>query len=141
MSVIPDSEFGARVRKRLHDEQLAWLTTTGADGTPQPNPVWFLWEPDDEAVLVYNANNAKRLDHAAVRPRVALNLQSDEHGDDVVVLTGTAEQALDAPPVDRHEAYLAKYDAGIVRIGSDRANFARDYSAPLRIRITKVRGF
>src|SRR6478609_6474665 len=49
MTVIPDTEFGARVRQRLQDETLIWFTTTSADGTPQPNPVWFLWEPDTES--------------------------------------------------------------------------------------------
>lgn len=44
--VLPDadSEFGQRVRARLRDEQVIWFTTVGADGTPQPNPVWFIWQ-------------------------------------------------------------------------------------------------
>ena len=40
MSVIPDNAFGDRVRRRLRDAELIWFTTTSADGTPQPNPVW-----------------------------------------------------------------------------------------------------
>src|SRR3954470_4463758 len=105
---IPDSEFGRRVRQRLQDETVVWFTTTGADGTPQPNPVWFLWEPDQGSVLIYNATRAKRLEHVAVRPRVSLNFQADEHGGDVVVITGVAEQALDAPANKDHAEYVAK---------------------------------
>ena len=105
---IPDSEFGERVRRRLRDETLIWFTTTSADGTPQPNPVWFLWEPEQDAVLIYNATKAKRLEHVAVRPRVSLNFEADEHGGDVVVITGVAEQALDAPANKEHEAYLGE---------------------------------
>ena len=30
--------FGERAQRRLRDERLAWLTTTSADGTPQPVP-------------------------------------------------------------------------------------------------------
>ena len=141
MSAIPDSEFGARVRARLRDEQLVWLTATGDDGTPQPNPVWFLLEPGEDSVLVYNDHRARRLQHVAVRPRVALNFHADGGGDDVVVITGVAEQALDAPPPDRNEAYLVKYRAGIDRIGSAPDRFAERYSVPLRIRFTAVRGF
>lgn len=141
MSVIPDSEFGARVRSRLRDEDTVWLTTTTANGTPQPNPVWFLWNADDETVLVYNANDAKRLDRFALRPRVALNFNTDESGDDVVVLTGVAEQALDVPAPDRNEAYLAKYADAIARIGLNRNSFAQKYSVPVRVRIEKARGF
>jgi PPOX class probable F420-dependent enzyme len=141
MSVIPDSDFGNRVRGRLRDEPLIWLTTTGADGTPQPNPVWFLWEEADDALLIYNANGAHRLEHVAARPRVSLNFNSDDHGGSVVVLAGAAELATDAPSNKDHDAYLAKYAERIERIGSNPEKFAQDYSVPMRIRITKVRGF
>jgi PPOX class probable F420-dependent enzyme len=141
MTVIPNSDFGNRVRDRLRTEEQIWFTTTGADGTPQPNPVWFLWDERDDSVLIYNATHARRLDHVAVRPRVSLNFNSDEHGDDVVVITGVAEQALDVPAVHENDAYLQKYEEGIARIGSNREKFARDYSVPLRVRFAKVRGF
>lgn len=42
------TDFGRRVRERLTEESVAWLTTVGRDGTPQPNPVWFLWDGDAE---------------------------------------------------------------------------------------------
>lgn len=141
MSVIPASTYGDRVRSRLRDREVVWFTTTSADGTPQPNPVWFLWNEDDESVLIYNRNNSHRLEHVAVRPRISLHFDTDEHGDDVVVLTGVAEQAADVPPVIENDDYIAKYRAGIERIGSDPVKFAQDYSVPLRIRLTKVRGF
>ena len=140
MSVIPDSEFGSRVRSRLRAEKVVWLTTTGADGTPQPNPVWFLWDEAGDAVLVYNANDANRLDHVAVRPHVSLNFDGNGKGGNIVVLAGVAEQALDVPSADQHEGYLAKYSADVQRVGGDPAGFAKRYSVPLRIRITKVRG-
>jgi PPOX class probable F420-dependent enzyme len=140
MSVIPNTEFGDRVRSRLRTETAVWLTTTSADGTPQPNPVWFLWEEDADAVLVYNRNDANRLAHVAVRPRVSLNFDGNGKGGNIVVLTGVAEQALDVPPPDQHEGYLAKYRPDIERVSGDPAAFANTYSVPLRIRITKVRG-
>jgi PPOX class probable F420-dependent enzyme len=141
VGVIPENDFGQRARRRLRDEQLIWFTTTSADGSPQPNPVWFLWEEDTETVLIYNATNAKRLEHVAVRPRVALNFETDENGDDVMIFLGVAEQALDAPANSEHDAYLDKYREGIATIGSNLEKFAKDYSVPLRIRLTKVRGF
>lgn len=141
MSIIPDSEFGDRVRDRLRQETVIWFTTISANGTPQPNPVWFYWEPDTESVLIYNATDARRIEHVAVRPRVSLNFEADAHGGDVVVFAGTAEQALDVPAVTANETYLAKYAEDIERIGGDREEFARAYSVPLRVRVTKVRGF
>lgn len=141
MSVIPESDFGSRVRDRLQHETIVWFTTVSADGTPQPNPVWFVWEPDTESALIYNANDAKRLEHVAVRPRVSLHFHADAHGGDVVVLAGVAEQALDVPPAHDNEAYLAKYAQAIEGVSGDAETFARTYSVPLRIRVTKVRGY
>jgi PPOX class probable F420-dependent enzyme len=141
MSVIPDSQYGTRVLGRLRDEQIIWLTTTSDDATPQPNPVWFLWERDADAVLIYCDNAAKRLDHVAVRPRVSLHFNCTEHGGDVVVFAGVAEQAVDAPPPNEHEAYVAKYAQAIEGLGADAAQFAQKYSVPLRVRLRKLRGF
>ena len=44
-NVLPDTTtpFGRQVARRLQEEPIGWLTTVGADGTPQPNPVWFFW--------------------------------------------------------------------------------------------------
>ena len=58
-SVMPDpsTPFGERIARRLREEHLIWLTTVDAFGTPQPNPVWFLW--DGDTVLIYNCNDAK----------------------------------------------------------------------------------
>jgi hypothetical protein len=33
-----------RVAQRLREDAVIWLTTVAANGTPQPNPVWFLWD-------------------------------------------------------------------------------------------------
>jgi PPOX class probable F420-dependent enzyme len=140
MVAIPDSDFGTRARHRLQDEIVIWLTTTGADRTPQPNPVWFLWDEDADTVLIYNANDAKRLEHIAARPRVSLHFDGNGRGGDIVVLTGAAEQALDIPPVDQNETYLAKYADQIARM-SDPHTFAEKYSVPIRVRVTKLRGF
>jgi hypothetical protein len=40
----PDSEVRARVARRLREDTTAWLTLADPAGTPQPAPVWFLWD-------------------------------------------------------------------------------------------------
>jgi PPOX class probable F420-dependent enzyme len=139
--VLPEAgtPFGDRVRKRLADSQVIWLTSIGADGTPQPNPVWFVWDGAD-SVLVYNRPVALRLKHVVANPRVALNLDGDSHGGDIIVLTGDAALAPDAAASDVNAAYLAKYGASMVQISGSAAAFAADYSVPLSVRIDKVRG-
>ena len=135
----PATAFGRRVRQRLHSEQVAWLTTVGADGTPQPNPVWFLW--DDTHVLVYNRPDANRLTHIQMRPQVSLHLDSDGRGGDIVVLTGHA-QILDPHPLP-HElpGYLDKYRESMTRVSGSPEAFSEAYPVPVRLEVVRVRGF
>jgi PPOX class probable F420-dependent enzyme len=139
--VIPaaSTPFGQRVRDRLASARVIWLTTVAADGTPQPNPVWFLWDGED-SILLYNRDGAARLANVRARPRVSLNLDSDGTGGDIIVLVGDAELTDDYPPATANPAYLAKYEEQAKRLFGDSAAFARQYSAAVRIRITKVRG-
>src|SRR4051794_2919919 len=140
MTHIPEGPFGERVARRLTEETIAWLSTVGADGTPQPNPVWFLWDGAD-SVLVYNRPDAQRLRHLAARPNLSLNLNSNGHGGDVVVVAGTAQRDATAPAPDRNEAYLAKYRDAMVGVSGTIEKFAADYPVPLRIDVRRIRGF
>jgi PPOX class probable F420-dependent enzyme len=139
MTIDPSTEFGARVQRRLQEEQIIWLVTVGADGTPQPSPVWFIWE--DDSALIYSQPDTPKLRNIAARPQAALHFNSDEEGGDIIVLTGTAALDPQAPPVTEHPAYLAKYDAGITRIGMNRESFAQAYSAAFRVSVRRIRGF
>src|ERR1700681_2467927 len=130
--------LGKRIAERLETEIMIWLTTVDPGGTPQPNPVWFLW--DGTTVLVYSHNRAARLRNLRTNPRVALNFDSANRGEsDVHVITGFARIAVEEPPVTRCEPYLAKYADAIVEIGSEADKFAQLYSVALRITPEKVR--
>jgi PPOX class probable F420-dependent enzyme len=139
--VLPDpaTRFGARVAKRLRDEIVIWLTTVGADGTPQPNPVWFL--ADGSTILVYNQTTARRLVHIRRNPRVALNFDGDDRGGDIIVLSGRAEIVDNQPLAHEVPAYLDKYSAAAARVSGDVEAFSAAYPVALRITIDKVRGF
>jgi PPOX class probable F420-dependent enzyme len=138
--VIPDgaTAYGERVRRRLTDEMTIWLTTVGRDGTPQPNPVGFLWEGGD-SLLTYSQAGAKRLANLQRQSQVSLNFDSNG-GDDIVVLIGTAEILDDYPAVPGNPAWLEKYGEAIdLRFGTA-AKFAERFSVPVRIHLTRVRG-
>jgi PPOX class probable F420-dependent enzyme len=139
--VLPDpsTPFGERVRRRLREEQVIWFTTVGRDGTPEPNPVWFLW--DGEGMLIYSYNSAKRLDHIRRNPRVSLNFNSDPSGGDVVILTGRATILADHPPASRWQPYLEKYGESIDAVSGSAEAFSQSYSVPVRVEVTNVRGF
>lgn len=140
-SVLPDpaTPFGQRVAERLRDEHIIWLTTVGADGTPQPNPVWFLW--DGESMLIYNKTGARRLAHIERNPRVSLNFEGDAGGNDIVILTGEARLSPGEVSPDKNAAYVAKYRESITGSFQTPEHFASLYPVPLRITIEKVRGF
>jgi PPOX class probable F420-dependent enzyme len=130
--------FGKRVARRLVEERIAWLTTVDGSGMPQPRPVWFLW--DGETFLIYSRPGTQKLKHIAQRPQVALNLDGDGLGGDIIVFTGRAELDPQAPPADQMPAYVEKYQPGFARIGMTATQFARSYSVPLRMTPSKLRG-
>src|SRR5215831_17419027 len=132
--------FGDSVRRKLDRDPVVWLTTVARDGTPQPNPVWFVPDPDGGGVLTYNRASAARVRHVQERPRVALNFNQRENDDDVAVLVGTAEIVDGGPPSDANPAYQAKYRDRIRSLGLDPAGFAAAYPVAIRVRFSRVRG-
>jgi PPOX class probable F420-dependent enzyme len=138
MQVDTSSSFGRRVMERLENESVVWLTTVGADGTPQPSPVWFVW--DGQQVLLYSMAKAPKLRHIQANPRVALHFDGDSDGGDIVILTGEARVSGNDPPANNMPAYFQKYRDGIGEIGMNPESFAQAYSVPVRITPTKVRG-
>lgn len=137
--VDPSTEFGARVAARLASEQVLWLTTVGPSGTPQPNPVWFLWR--DGTVLVFSEPDRPKIRNIRRNPRVSLNFNSTTTGGDVVVFTGTAHIEEVRPGDAEVAAYLDRYDEGLASLKMSREEFLADYSTPIRIVPDRLRGF
>jgi PPOX class probable F420-dependent enzyme len=115
-----------------------WMTTVTPAGAPLPSPVWFIWDGDD-SVAMYSMPGA-RVRNIEANPRATLNFDGDGGGGDIVVLAGEAAIDRDMPPADQSDAYLAKYDEHITRIGMSPETFAQRYSVPVRIRLRAVRG-
>lgn len=132
------TEFGKRATRHLEDDYIVWLTTVGADGTPQPSPVWFLW--DGDTALIYSQPNTPKLRNIEANPRVSLNFNGNENGGDVIVLTGDAWIDPDAPGANTVPAYIKKYAAGLQGISMTPDQFTEAYSAPVRVRPTALRG-
>lgn len=137
-AIDTSTDFGARVARHLADDQVVWLTTVRADGTPEPSPVWFHW--DGEAVWIYSQDNTVKVRNISARPNVSLNFNATEHGDDVVVITGTAEIKRDGPRAEHLSDYVTKYSGGFESIHMSPAQFSDDYSVPIRIIPSNLRG-
>ena len=135
----PTTPFGARVERRLREEEVIWLTTVRRDGTPQPNPVWFVW--NGETLLIYTLPDSFKVRNIRRSPRVSLHFDSGVNGEDVVVFTGTASLDENAPTAQENPAYLEKYGEDIVRIGLTPKSMSASYSVAIRVKPEKVRGF
>ena len=138
MEIDTSTDFGARVTRHLEEDRVVWLTTVNPDGTPQPSPVWFLW--DGETVLIYSQPSAPKLRNIAQHPRVSLNFNCTPSGGDVVILTGEGRLDPEAPPASAMPAYVEKYAQGIRDIRMTPETFAQSYSVALRITPTALRG-
>jgi PPOX class probable F420-dependent enzyme len=134
----PSDPKHARALERFGTEIIVWLTTVTPDGQPNTTPVWFWW--DGEAFHLYSQPGRPKLRNIAANPRVSLHLQSDETGDeDVVIVEGLAAVDPEAPPADRVPAYIDRYRTFVEAYGWTPASFAADYAVGIRIEPRKAR--
>ncbi len=135
------SKFGRVVKRHLNEEYFVWLTTVGSDLTPQPRPVWFIWDKD--SFLIFSQAKAYKLKHISQHPKVAMHFNAgDERADEgVIVIIGEAFIDQSAPPAHKLPAYLKKYKTGIAGLGNTPEEFSREYSVAIRVTPTSLRGW
>ncbi len=95
---------------------------------------------DDETFLIYSQPDTYKLHHIARNPKVALNLDSDGRGGDIVVFTGEASIDSNALPANEIVDYADKYQEGIAGIGMTPEQFAKSFSVALRVKPISLRG-
>ena len=124
---------GRRIDELLRTEIIAWFATVRPDGRPHLAPVWFLWEGD--GILVFSKPGVKvnNLKHNA---RVSLGI-GDAHGSNVLIegeatLLNPGEITTAMPP------YAEKYADYFNQYGWTGESMSKEYSQPIRIRVTKV---
>ncbi len=132
------TDFGKYVERRLREERSIWLTTVDSAATPQPRPVGFLW--DGASFLVYSRPDTRKLRHLARNPNVSLNLDGDGRGSDIVVFTGKAMLAPDAPPAHQVKEWVEKYRDDFQRSHITPEEFGAAFSVAIRIKPLKLRG-
>ena len=134
------SKFGRVVKRYLEVQYVIWLTTVDANLTPQPRPVWFIWQ--DDAFLIFSKPQAHKISHITKNPKVALHFNTDETGDKhVIVFTGEAAIDPNSPAAHQVPVYFEKYKDGITDLGMTYEEFSRDYSTAIKIKPTEVRGW
>jgi PPOX class probable F420-dependent enzyme len=134
------TEFGQKVMRHIDAEYFIWFTTVSTDLTPQPRPVWFIW--DGDSFLIFSKPGAFKVAHVKEHPNVSLHFNTDEKADeDVIVFVGVAEIDAEAPSAHESPAYFEKYESGMDELGMTPEAFSREYSLAIRVRPTKMRGW
>lgn len=135
------TEFGQKVKHHIDREYFIWFTTVGADLTPQPRPVWFIWEED--SFLIFSRPDAHKVAHLKEHPNVALHFNTADAiaDEDVIVFLGVAEIAPNTPPAHEVPIYFEKYQTGIAGLDMTPESFSQEYSVAIRVKPAKVRGW
>jgi PPOX class probable F420-dependent enzyme len=119
------------VETRLKRELVIWLATVGRDGQPHVVPVWFWW--DGKSFLIYAVPGQKVRDIQA-NPNVALHLNTDPVGGDVVRIDGTAMVDPRQAPAYRVPAYVRKYREQMRGLDWTPKVFSDKYHFALRVK-------
>jgi len=130
------TDFGKRLKRHLEHDEVIWFTSVSPKGVPSPNPVWFYW--DGESVLVFSEPKSFRVRNLQYNPHVALNFDTDAHGNEVIVIVGEASIKpgnKSIPP-----GYWAKYEKLLPGIGTTTEGMIRDYSVEIRVSRLRARG-
>ncbi len=122
---------------RLKREVVIWLATTNPNGRPLVVPVWFWF--DGDTFLIYSVPGQK-VRNIERNPLVAVHLNANPEGGDVVRVAGKAQLLKRQPPADKVPTYIRKYRSLIKSYGWTPESFAADYRIPIRVRPTKFYG-
>jgi PPOX class probable F420-dependent enzyme len=139
LTLDTSTEFGSHVTKRFEHDTIVWLTTVSTDGAPHPTPVWFLWTGTE--FLLFSQPDKPKLHNIAANPHIALHLDSDGQGGNVVVVNGHARVDPGGPTEAEREAFEPKYADHLDRLGVTYDEFAGTYSVTVRITPDKLRGW
>ena len=119
---------------RLKRDLVIWLATVGGDGLPHVVPVWFWW--DGKSFLIYSVPGQKVRDLQA-NPNVALHLNTDPVGEDVVRIEGTAKIDPRQAPAYKVPGYLRKYREQIQGFDWTPKFFSDKYHYAIRVKPTR----
>ena len=123
--------------RRLEDETVIWMTTVSEGGQPQTALIWFLWTGSD--FLLYSIDPSIRVRNISGNPRVALNLDGNGQGGDVVTVEGTAVFA--AASEAEREAFVERYRDEMQTLFGGPDGYFEGYPTPIRVAPTKVREY
>lgn len=122
---------GKHIQARLTKDLIIWIATVGPDTRPHVVPVWFLW--DGRSFLIFAVPGQKVRD-IGTNPKVALHLDTDPEGEDVIRIDGDAEVPARAKPAYKVPDYVRKYRRLVKSYGWTPESFSAQYHVAIRVR-------
>ena len=116
---------------RLKKDLVLWFCSVGGDSRPHVTLVWYLW--DGESFLVYSVPGRKTRDIER-NPNVALHLNSDAEGAEMIRVSGEARIVSRDKPASIGTAYKRKYQRSLEALGYSWDQFAGEYNVTIRIK-------
>ena len=136
----PKKKLESKAKRLVKQEYIIWLTTVDSTNTPQPRPVWFIWDKD--SFLIFSQPKAHKVAHIRKNSFVSLHFNTDKTGDeDVIVYSGIASIDETVKPAQKVPAYFRKYKTGITKIGMTPEQFSKEYSVAIRVKPSSLRGW
>lgn len=129
--------FSDKTNQRLQTEIIMWMTTVTPHGQPQTSPVWFLW--DGQEILIWSLDPTPRLANLRTNDKVALNLDGNGTGGDIVTIEGVAVIDPDGPAAHEVPEYVKRYQDRMDKGWGGPAQFAAKYPTLVRVAPTRVR--
>lgn len=87
----------------------AHLATVRADGGPQVNPMWFLYEPERNRILLTHTTTRHNYRYIQVEPRVALSITDPDDGYRYLQVRGEIERIEDDPTGHFYQVLQKRY--------------------------------
>jgi PPOX class probable F420-dependent enzyme len=122
---------GKHIQARLKKDLIIWMATVGRDLRPHVVPVWFLW--DGSSFVIYSLPGQKVRDIKG-NPKVALHLDTDPEGEDIIRVEGDADLPDRAKPAYKVPDYVRKYARLIKGYGWTPESFSAQYNVAIRVR-------
>jgi PPOX class probable F420-dependent enzyme len=90
-----------------------------ADGAPQVNPMWFLWEPEQSVIKLTHTRTRHNFRYIQLQPRVALSIVDPEDPYRYLQVRGVVENVQDDPTGSFYQTLQQRY-RGYTREVADR---------------------
>jgi len=133
------TERDREIDRRLREDLIIWLSTVGPNGRPHTIPVWFWWDGDSGAILIYSEPETRKIRDLRQNTAIALALETRREGEEVIFFEGNAELTAEPTTELMPEGFGAKYAHLFPEIDSSPEKMAAQYSQPIRIRDAKVK--